>query len=385
MRFKKISKRFAAAMLTGIMMVSMMGMTAFAKTGDVKDGIVTFTKTLVKDDSASVPEVTFTYTIAGGTAVSASANNPEILSGGDSSVTGLPTVGSAVYAPVDDITTEVNETALVKTVNVDFSNVVFTKPGIYRYVITESATTNEDITNDSVNTRVLDVYVVNNGTNGYKIASQALLKSAVAPSYDATDANKVNYVGQDTKSNGFTNTYTTYSLSLKKNVAGDMGNHGETFKFTIDFEGPANASFSIKNSSGTYEKYITLDADGKATTGDISLKESDKAFVIYGIPSTVKYTINEVIDKKEGYTTTYTVNSGNAKDMTFNAAGTTTSSAKETMAVSSNDTENDVVVTNTKNAITPTGIALTIAPYILMVALAGVFAVLFLRRRKNEF
>ena len=45
---------------------------------------------------------------------------------------------------------------------------------------------------------------------------------------------------------------------------------------------------------------------------------------------------------------------------------------------------NAVVCTNLKNAVTPTGIAMTVAPYILMVAVAGIFAILFLRRRHEE-
>ena len=34
MKFNKISKKLAACSLAGVMMVSMLGMTAFAKTGD---------------------------------------------------------------------------------------------------------------------------------------------------------------------------------------------------------------------------------------------------------------------------------------------------------------------------------------------------------------
>ena len=44
-----------------------------------------------------------------------------------------------------------------------------------------------------------------------------------------------------------------------------------------------------------------------------------------------------------------------------------------------------VTLTNTRNAITPTGIVTEYAPYILLVAAAGTFAVLFLRKKKEEF
>ncbi|HJC88165.1 MAG TPA: QVPTGV class sortase B protein-sorting domain-containing protein, partial [Candidatus Eisenbergiella intestinigallinarum] len=44
-----------------------------------------------------------------------------------------------------------------------------------------------------------------------------------------------------------------------------------------------------------------------------------------------------------------------------------------------------IVYENIRNASTPTGVVLNIAPYIAMVALAGVLAFVFLRRRHNNF
>lgn len=45
--------------------------------------------------------------------------------------------------------------------------------------------------------------------------------------------------------------------------------------------------------------------------------------------------------------------------------------------------DNSVEFTNTKDASTPTGVIMTIAPYALMVVLAGAFAVVFLTRRNR--
>ena len=95
---------------------------------------------------------------------------------------------------------------------------------------------------------------------------------------------------------------------------------------------------------------------------------------INGIPSTVKYTVVENINKNDGYTVSYTVGSSDATSATY------ATSTEQTMG----KTDNAVVCTNLKNAVTPTGIAMTVAPYILMVAVAGIFAVLFLRRRHEE-
>lgn len=362
MKLKKIARRLAGALLAGTLMVSMLGMTAFAKTGNVTGGEVSFKKTLdmTNAQGASVPAVTFTYSITSGTAVPATDNNPEIKAG-----IGTPEVGTAVYAPVDDANTEVDETALVKTVGVDFSNVTFTAPGIYRYVITENTTDNVDITNDTANVRYLDVYVVNGANGGFEIASQALLTEAIRPntssSYDSTK-----------KSEGFTNAYTTYKLTLDKVVDGTMGYKGEEFDFTINFEGPANASFTY----GTTK--VTLDNEGKRSISGIKLADATEPITVTGIPSTVKYTVVENIEKTEGYTTTAVVNED---------ANTVTPSehAQTLTQVTMGKADNAVVVTNTKNATTPTGVILNIAPYILMVALAGILAFFFLRRRKSEF
>lgn len=350
MKFNKISKKLAACSLAGVMMVSMLGMTAFAKTGDTE--AVTFTKTLGMSaaEGASVPNVEFAYEITPGAYVAATGTSPEILAG----IPGAK-IDNVAFSHDDAVN---SEKEVVKTVTVDFSKVNWTAPGIYRYTITELGSGNVDITNDSVKTRTLDVYVVNDGDGGYKIASQAMIKGTAAPT------------GKDyatkSKSNGFTNSYTTYALSLKKVVDGTMGDKGRTYNFTINFEGPANASFKMGDET------ITLNNDGIGST-NIGLTNGSMK-TINGIPSTVKYTVVENINKNDGYTVSYTVGGSDATSATY------ATSTEQTMG----RTDNAVVCTNLKNAVTPTGIAMTVAPYILMVAVAGIFAILFLRRRHEE-
>lgn len=350
MKFNKISKKLAACSLAGVMMVSMLGMTAFAKTGDTT--AVTFKKTLDMSAAvgASVPDVEFPYLITPGTPVAATKNSPEILAG-----IGEPKIENVVFSHKDAVVdNKVEETAIV-----DFSRVTWTAPGIYRYTITELGSSNGDVTNDAVATRTLDVYVVNDGEGGYKIASQAMIKDTAVPTTGGA-------YNSESKSDGFTNSYKTYALSLKKVVDGTMGDKGRTYNFTINFEGPANASFDLNGQS------ISLDANGKGSA-NIALTNGDKK-TIKGIPSTVKYTVVENINKNDGYTVSYTVGGTDATSTTY------ATSTEKTMGKA----DNAVVCTNLKNAVTPTGIVMTVAPYILMVAVAGIFAVLFLRRRHEE-
>ena len=350
MKQSKMSHRIAAALLAGTMMMAM-GTTAFAE--DVPAGNVTgdvsFTKTLDMSGApgASVPDVTFEYEIESGNPVLASETTPEILAG-----VGTPTVGNAVYTP--------ENTEVTKTVNVDFSKVEFTKPGIYRYVITELDSQNADITNDDNSKRYLDVYVENGTTeNTYVITHSVLLSTPITPNNSGIYGE-----GQKSKSNGYTNKYTTYQLSLDKEVKGTMGDKGKEFEFEIQFTGPANASFTFEG------KPVQLAANGTGST-TIRLTDKSQAAVITGIPSAVEYTVTEKIDAKEGYTTSYTING------VSEIKGTTTN--EHTMGKANNA----VVCTNTKDAVTPTGIMMNVAPYVLMVAVAAVLAVVFLRRKNN--
>lgn len=74
----------------------------------------------------------------------------------------------------------------------------------------------------------------------------------------------------------------------------------------------------------------------------------------------VTYTVTEDSYTDVGYETKYDNQTG-----TINTAAT------------------NVTVTNTKAGTTPGGVIMTIAPYALMVVLAGAFAVVFLTRRNR--
>ena len=354
----KYARRLAAALMTGAMMVSMMGMTAMAEEEPMSVG---FNKVLdmTEAEGASVPNVTFTYTIKAGKAVAATENTLEIKPG-----VGKPTVGVAEFTYNDTAADKVT-----KHVSVDFPEGTFSEPGIYRYVVTEEGTEegtdNADITNDQNVTRYLDVYVDN--TN--KIIGSQLLTTTDAP-------NKNSQYGTQSKSAGYTNSYKTYDLTVEKVVDGNMGNKGKSWSFTVEFTGPENASFTMGGET------VQLNADGKGSA-TFGLKDAESAKEIKGIPSTVTYKITEIIDKGEGYTTTYTVNDGQSTAMTANAEGTNVSTGNTPITMGKKD--NDVVVINSRTANAPaTGVILNIAPYILMVALAGVLAFFFLRKRHYE-
>ena len=368
MKFDKISKKLAACSLAGVMMVSMLGMTAFAESAGgytpSEDSVaVQFDKVLDMQHAtgASTPGVEFKYTVAPGKAVDATLTTPEIKAGVDT-----PTIENVTYS--------VGDPNLTKKATVDFSNVTFKAPGIYRYIITETASGNdgiyENITDDAKADRYLDVYVQNVLTEGkvtgYKITNYVLTETALNPIISA-DGKKVTYGdGISSKSSGYTNKYLTWSLTLDKTLAGTMADYSKEFSFTIVIKGMQDGStVTVGNTKSNEAVNGEISIDATLGNGDST--------TITGIPANASYEITENLTDADGYTPSI-----EAKAAAIKENGNKTVKAEM-------DASNEVVhYTNTKNAVTPTGIAMTVAPYILMVAVAGIFAILFLRRRHEE-
>ena len=375
MKFNKISKKLAACSLAGVMMVSMLGMTVCAEsagyTPSADSVAVKFNKVLNMEEAvgASTPGVEFKYTVAPGETVAATSTTPEIKAG-----VGQPTI--------DTVTYDVGDTDLTKEATVNFKNVTFKAPGIYRYIITETPSGNngiyENITDDTNTTRILDVYVQNVLTDGevtgYKITNSVLTETALTPVISA-DGSKVIYgEGESSKSFGYTNKYSTWSLTLNKTLAGTMADYSKDFSFTIVIKGMQPGS-KVTVDRTTFET-------GADDNGNIVITKTlgnGEKTEITGIPANASYEITEDVETKDGYTPSIeATNSVNVvKSGSINGGNNkVTGEMRDANAI--------VSYINTKNAVTPTGIAMTVAPYILMVAVAGIFAVLFLRRRHEE-
>lgn len=361
---KNMIGRVSAMTMAGAMMFGGMQIPALAATGD-NDGVVQFQKVLEMQNAqgASVPNVTYTYSISAGSAIGATATSPEIKAG-----VGKPTVSDVSYTKGDTV----SDNEVTKNASVTFPSGTFTAPGIYRYVITESANTNTDITDVDSNTRYLDVYVVNDTDGGYKIDASVFTETAVTPTFDK-DTKQPTYGG---KNSDITDAYTTYELSLDKVVEGNMGNKDQLFHFTINFSGPANTSFTFG------DQQVDLDAQGN---GSVNLQLADATAIaeITGIPSTVTYTVTENLSSSEGYDTTFAVKRGTGASQSI-AKDTAASNSEKVTATSQSMTkaDNAVVVTNTKRTVSPTGIMLSVTPYALLAGLASALGALFFRRKK---
>lgn len=413
---KRTIAKTGATMLTMAMLLN--GTTVFAATemnyGPNIEGTktTTFEKYLLMDTQANVPNATFTYTVTAGNAKAYDVDGKkfQVLAGVDADKITMAGVGEGAEANkivfkqgdgsdthdttkdayVKDLT-EGKKYAL-KTATLDFKNVQFTEPGVYRYIITESGT-NQAITNDADLTRVLDVYVDDASTEtekklkiaGYVLHSNENDEPDVAAGDDFGSTGS--YVA--TKSQGFTNEYDTSDLTLRKQVEGNQASRDKYFEFTLNIDKAqpntkydvviADADVTSKTNAATIEANagkanvtsITTDGAGKAT---------QKFYLQHGQQVTVqgiaKDTTYAVIENAEDYKST--ANTAENPAVTIKAD---TDSAEVNGTIASKDLTTGYL--NTRKGTIPTGVIMTVAPF-AAVTLLGAAGMVTIKMRKKE-
>lgn len=390
MKKTTLKTRLWALAATLLLLVSLLALPVSAANTNVAapGGEFTFKKYLVMDANANVPNVTFEFTIDAGTAVAATGSSPAIYAGIVEKTGGTvtkPTVTNATFSynidkgsttdglPTDTTTTP-NMKYATKEVTVDFSGISFTAPGIYRYTITEVAPAQSGIAIQGSGTRTLDVYVEYTDDSATTLAvKHYVLQDGTANPNTAT------------KSKGFTNTYTTYDLTLAKTVTGNQGDRDKYFVFTIKITGAVEGTVYTVDLSGADERPTvdgvqqtnpeTLTATEGSVTDTYYLKHG-QSIVIQGLTSDTAYTITETGYSTDGYTTTYAIDGGDA------VTGNATPSQDNTM----NGDDHTVTFTNDKQGTVPTGILLETAPYLILgaVVVAGLVVLFATRRRRSR-
>lgn len=327
----KHSKKFGRLMtmlMVVVMLVSVLSLGAFAETGVFSGGTVTITKTLTKNQNAYAPNTSFSFAVA---AAGAGTYNGKVVYEG----VGTPTVGAPIaFTPSG---ADIGKTTVTGTTTITFAENTFSKPGIYHYTVTETAGSYDGITYDDT-VKNLYVYVVNGEDGALKIDGVVMTDSSG-------------------KSDGFTNEYTTNDLTITKTVEGNQGDENKDFNFTVEVDGATGEQYKLVV-NGT----ATVLTSGTAV--DITLKH-DQSATIYGLSANDTYTVTEEDYTIDGYTTTVNGTSGH----------------EATGKITANTT---VAFVNSKDAGSPTGVLMNIAPYAIMIVLAGVCAVLFLRKKNHE-
>lgn len=408
MKRTTLKTRLWALAATLLLLISLLALPVSAAINTTaSNGKITFQKHLVMDKEANVPNVTFEFTIAAGqaatygeegtvkTAVYAGimGENAPVIYAGNSKPEKDEDYGKVTFAAGDDTTdiTPVEPEAAVtqkeatKNLTVDFTGVTFPAPGIYRYVITETNGGSSGITYDD--SRTLDVYVqykknseTGEGqpeyTDELEVAYYVLQDGTAGNPDTATDAE------DGTKSDGFTNTYATQNLTLKKEVEGNQGDKNKYFKFTVKISGATkgnkytvdltHADTTISSLQHTNPSELIVSEDG-TVSGTYYLK-NDQYIVIQGLTSDTQYKITEDNSyKNDGYSTTYKIGEAEAEPGLSTPDDATVG-----------NTDISVVFTNTKNGTVPTGILLETAPYLILgaVVVAGLVVLFATRRRR---
>ncbi|MDO4460182.1 MAG: hypothetical protein Q4C42_08965 [Clostridia bacterium] len=383
----KIIRRMAAGLVTAAV-IAASAVSSFAANPytAISGGSTNFDKYLVMDQNSDVPIHTAQFTVTAGQYKAGSVTIPEVFAGIDASkVTATQTEGfkpgDKTYSAVqsgDTVELNKGEKYAVKTVKLDLSKVMFSEPGIYRYIITETVpNANTGITVTDGETRVVDVYVHGDENAKLKIAGYVLHDSPDDVALDDTQ------LEIELKDAGFTNTYTTYDLDLEKQVTGNQGNQRKYFKFTLNLSNAdpgttykvnldnAETTVEYENATVTNPQTIRIGDDGTATA-NFYLRDDQKVRV-ENLCQTVKYEIIETVNDNEGYAVSSVKTVGGAASKTN---GKTCAKAEMTPC------DNEVVYTNYRNGTVPTGLMVSAGPVMAGAGVILLGAGLFFVKRK---
>ena len=405
------------------------------KGGDVYEPNVTYTYTLSVPTEAQLNDATVTDydgtqgTVKAGTAEAIKTGNFTLAyKSSNAKVTVDKQYGAAVTKAnnfvIDPTGFKFNDEGAV-----DKANGVLCA-GIYRYIITETVSavgSSTDVQASGLTaregyttTRILDIYIDNDGNTTPVILNDPSTTSTSVtggtdPSYSDDNPEKTEGFGDegapgdtetDTEgqpsktetgtstnsfagkaSDGTNDRYTTYNMTVQKTVAGAMGDKSNKFPFQVDIAKSIETNkFDYKFANGDLTP-VTLGTDGVATigsatsSGSVTLKDGEKIELI-GVP-TKQGTSNDataVINEFNNTKDTYTVSGTEYTVTTTTLAKNTASANTGTVNITA---EKDVVITNTLDEISPTGVTLRFAPYMMMLG-AAFFLVAVSRRRRVE-
>ena len=336
-------KKIAAFVLAGTMAIGMSA-TALAagvstSTGEADVPSINITKKVETDGNTYAPNYTFNFSVTPGPSEDYDENKVTPGKKDDVNVTG------ATFTSGTDVKDEYTATG-----SLSFDVRKYEKPGVYSYTVKESDVDYEGIDKDASSYTVY-VYVANKANGeGYYISNVVSTKDNTKQ--DITFTN--DYGDKNGK---------VHSVTIKKVVEGNQADLTKKFDFTLDMKGGEDGeTYKVVTPSGTQS--ITT---GKSISG-IKMGNND-TITVYGLTKSDVYKLVENSYASEGYKTYVDDKSGS-----------------ETSEATGSVTNKDVTRTfyNIKNADTPTGIIMSYAPYIAMLAAACILAVVFFNRRRED-
>ena len=419
MKLNKTFGRIATTLVATAMLASVAVVPAFADpvngpingngyyNGNSAIDTFSFTKELEMPVGVDEPTVTFSFTLSPDNPVQNEiAENTTEKTRADVKVGLGNASGTAVfdgdetYTPVDyDNNSETPATTqkATATVTINVSGLIgegkITEPGVYKYKLVESPTptvTGASVSDFTVSDVERTVYLfVQRIDEQLMVTGVELYNGAITLNEEViTNPNKtdsiLNYYmlsgDPDQPDPDTPPAVVANDLTVTKTVTGDMGNKSEPFTFSIEIVGTKGKTYNYtidRTTGNDITGTITSDIPNESIT--LAHGESIK---ITGLSATDTYTIIETdaADKgamnADGYTTSYKVNGGQQQD-SKTATGSLETSGDSTVSTT-------VAFTNNRNAVSPTGLIMDIAPYALLVVVAAAGCFVFLRKRRED-
>ena len=407
-------RNFLAVLASCAVMASMFSVTAnaanYADENQAAGSNTTFTKYLVLDAEANVPNATFKYTIAAGTAIDGTADNMQVYAGkfavnGKGEVT-APVVSDVTFtagnsttdgADGDGITNDASKKYASQTINADFTGVKFDEPGVYRYIVTEDLNESQGVAVAGSIAKTLDVFVEDGGTGTLSVKSYVLYNTVIntAPEKNtAVDKNADKTAENGKKTDGFVNTYDTNDLTLSKTVTGNQGSKDKYFKFEVTVKNAVagtvydvdltNADDTVAENSATNAEYVGKANPTSVTVGDDGTVtetfylQNGQSIKILGLAEGTAYEIEET---PEDY-----VASARITGDTKRTADSSDVALADNKVFDTELTEDTTVAfTNDRQGAIPTGVILSVAaPVAIGVAVLGGIVLLFIRNKKRD-
>ena len=395
--------------------------------------------------TVKAPDIKYTYTIVAATGVEdLTITDAENKHDPEHSVTapvkagvGEPSITATIaWTPAEDLTTDTVDnggSVNTKDISINFGNVVFPGAGVYRYKVTEDLADGYDyptsgVTADANESRIryVDVYV-RPAQTGYTDGSTAaewdiygftcfVNNTSITDDDKDTEAVKTaGFVGTGTTDDDLVepDSYYTYNVTITKNVENDAyGAQHSDFPFTVIFTNDAITTqvdiIGTGNDNDKVKGFVdpakqAFDPTAKTISGIVTLMDGGTVSYV-GIPcgtdlevyetndeTGVTYSVSTKLNDEEAVVDTGVI-SGSTPETAVaqadpKAAYQSTKVTADTTADEYEDTAYAIDVTNKLENISPTGVILRYAPYMLILAggiLLLVLGTKLLRRSRRE-
>ena len=316
-------------------------------------------KKLQKPAGVAVPDETYEFEIGSNMTFNGGTTLPE----GTASAVSINAADATIDTAAADMTTAnaaLTEVPLQDTVQVDVTN-EYTDAGVYTYEIKEKAGTYPDGTEYAGETLTLTVYVQRKSDNTFGISGYSLKDS------------------EETKTSYFTNEYaggsdgTTEAVTVNKIVDGAMATNDDLQNKHFDFTVTVNGD-------STKEYYITVthrEGESEVQTAYLTVNQQATIPLGHGETFVVNGLTDEQVTVAEGDHTGFT-------GVYISTTGTKPQAADTDAKIENVEANSEVTFYNTKDATTPTGIVMNVAPYVLLVVVAAAGCFVFLRKRRED-